>query len=210
MSFLSCFRVGRRRAQPKKLDDETSTQLKYASYNPSLKITAFAIPSTHAVSAAGSDAAIAVNEALINLAQQLSTQDGGWGTSLSEACLATCEHLGAAHACVYVLSKTDLWAASAASAGVGAADALGRALSADPLSNASAAAAVMGAYKESSQEALVFCDASAAARSGGCRDSSSSFGGPLQLPSDWRVLRAGHGCRQFAAVGCVGPGGELL
>ncbi|GLC56327.1 hypothetical protein PLESTB_001092900 [Pleodorina starrii] len=96
------------------------------------------------------------NEAFLRLVHLLSTAEGGWWSALSEGCQALCECLGAAHACVYVISTADYWATTAACAGLGAAAAAGRAYSSDPRFNGSAPAALLRSRKECPPQSLLF------------------------------------------------------
>ncbi|GIL50590.1 hypothetical protein Vafri_6721 [Volvox africanus] len=169
------------------------------------------------------------NDGLIRLVHSLTTLDGGWWSWLSEACLATCEHLHADHACIFVLSTGDFWATTAACAGLGASAAVGRAYSSDPRFNGSAPAAILRTRKEFPSQALIYRTASGSSPSGtppasgaapGAGASSSQDSGDVppsfehrtsdDLPGDWQLLHEEYGLNQFAAVALVNADEEVM
>ncbi|GIM04743.1 hypothetical protein Vretimale_9242 [Volvox reticuliferus] len=170
------------------------------------------------------------NDDLIRLIHNLTTLEGGWWSWLSEACLATCEHLHADHACIFVLSTGDYWATTAACAGLGASAAVGRAYSSDPRFNGSAPAAILRTRKEYPSQALIYRTASSSSPSGtppasgaapgaataSSQDSSGNVAPSLEhrtsddLPGDWQLLHEEYGLNQFAAVALVNVDEEVM
>ncbi|KXZ46442.1 hypothetical protein GPECTOR_43g878 [Gonium pectorale] len=130
--------------------------------------------------------------------------------------------MAASTTCVYVISASDGWAVTAACAGLGAETAAGRVCSSDSDPNACAAFAVLQAYRPRGVTTPASGGSSCAAGGGGTAAGSTSSDGsdvsgasssvgrmPGRLPADWELLHK-RGCSQFAAVGCVAAGGELL